>query len=151
ARCAPLAEQLAGYQPAAIVASPEPKATETAALVAGQLGLPCEVMDGLEENDRSGFAYVSAEQYALTLAAFFAHPEERVLGCETAAQAERRFTRAIDEVLRAHRAGSLVVVAHGTVMSLFVARHAGILEARPALSLHDGGRHDLELRVSETS
>jgi broad specificity phosphatase PhoE len=126
ARCLPLAERLAGYRPTAIVASREPKATETATLVAAHLGLPHETAAGLEENDRSGFVYVSAAQYEATLAAFFARREERVLGRESAAEAEQRFTAAIHRVLGTRPEGTLLVVAHGTVITLFVARAAGI-------------------------
>jgi broad specificity phosphatase PhoE len=125
-RCGPLAEQLATYRPATVVASREPKATETAALVAQRLGLPYETVAGLEENDRTGFTYTSAAQYEAALAAFFARPTERVVGGGTARAAEERFTRAIEAVLRSSAGGNVIVVAHGTVISLFVARHTGI-------------------------
>jgi broad specificity phosphatase PhoE len=125
-RCGPLADQLAAYRPAAVVVSREPKATETAALVAERLGLPYETAEGLEENDRTGFAYLSEAQYEAAFAAFFAHPMERVVGRETACAAEERFTRAVEAVLRSPAGGNVVVVAHGTVITLFVARHTGI-------------------------
>ena len=38
ARCLPLAEQIAAYRPVAIAASAEPKATETAQIVAAPRG-----------------------------------------------------------------------------------------------------------------
>jgi broad specificity phosphatase PhoE len=125
-RCGPLAEQLAAYQPTAIVASREPKATETAALVAERLGLPYETAEGLEENDRTGFVYLSAAQYEATFAAFFARPQERIMGRETARAAEERFTRAIETILGTQSSSNVAVVAHGTVITLFVARHTGI-------------------------
>jgi broad specificity phosphatase PhoE len=125
-RCGPLAEQLAIYQPAALVASREPKATETAALIGKRIGLPYETAEGLEENDRTGFSYLSPAQYEATLTDFFARPEERVVGRETARAAEERFTRAIEAVHGRLPGGNLVVVAHGTVITLFVARHTGI-------------------------
>ena len=58
ARCRFLAEQLAGYQPASIVASKEPKATETAALLSTHLQIPYESAEGLHEHERDGTPYL---------------------------------------------------------------------------------------------
>ena len=43
-------------------------------------------------------------------------------GKETAQEIQERFTNAIDGVLARHPVGNVVVVAHGTVIMLFVSR-----------------------------
>jgi broad specificity phosphatase PhoE len=52
----------------------------------------------------------------------FEHPDELVLGYETADEAHARFARAVADVLSSHPSGNLVIVTHGTVMTLFIAR-----------------------------
>ncbi|MBO0779206.1 MAG: histidine phosphatase family protein [Ktedonobacteraceae bacterium] len=46
-----------------------------------------------------------------------------IFGNETAAQALQRFSSAVSTVVRRHQAGDIVVVTHGTVMTLFVVFH----------------------------
>jgi broad specificity phosphatase PhoE len=121
-----LAERLAAYQPSAIVASREPKANETAQIVAQRLGLHHTTAEGLHEHDRSNVGWSSAAEFAAAVEQFFAHPSALVFGRETADQAGERFTRAVDQAITAHPIGNLVVVAHGTVITLFVAARAGV-------------------------
>ncbi|MGH9203207.1 MAG: phosphoglycerate mutase family protein [Vicinamibacterales bacterium] len=52
-RCTVLADRLAEYHPDVIVASAEPKAAETARIVADVLGKPLEDCEELHEHDRS--------------------------------------------------------------------------------------------------
>lgn len=125
-RCAALAQQLAPYVPARLSASPEPKAAETARLAGEQLGVPATIVDGLEEHHRATSPFVGAEQFQRTIAAFFAEPERLVFGEETADEAEARFSAALDGLLAAHPGHNHVVVAHGTVIALFVSRRAGV-------------------------
>lgn len=123
-RCKSLADRLASYQPAAIVTSTEPKAQETAMLIATHLGgIPCETAEGLHEHDRSNVGYLSTEAFQQTVATFFAQPETLVFGRETASQAQERFSQAIADVLERHTIGNVVLVAHGTVITLFVIQH----------------------------
>jgi broad specificity phosphatase PhoE len=123
-KCDRLATMLAEYGPTAIVASTEPKATETADVVARRLGLTVEAMAGLREHDRAGVPFWNDRaEFESRVAEMFERPAELVLGQETAADAQRRFSFAIEEALGRHRHGNLVVVAHGTVITLFVARH----------------------------
>jgi broad specificity phosphatase PhoE len=125
-RCLLLAKRLAGYRPQAIVASVEPKAVETAQLVAAQLGIAVEVGAGLHEHDRREVGWLPAAAFEAAVAALFAHPDVLVMGSETATQARERFARAVEAVLQRHTAGNVVIVAHGTVIALFVAAVAGI-------------------------
>lgn len=126
ARCLPLAEQLAAYNPAAIAASAEPKATETAQIIAARLGLSVDVREELHENDRTGLGWLGAAELEERIARFFAEPGQRLMGTETADKAHARFTAAVNDVCARHSDGNVVIVAHGTVITLFVARRAGL-------------------------
>ena len=126
-RCAVLADRLAPHAPARVVASPERKAAETAALVAACLGRPCETAAGLHEHERDNVPfYPTAAAWEAAVTRFFSRPDELVLGRETAARARERFVAAVQAVLAARPEGNVVIVAHGTVISLFVAHHAGV-------------------------
>jgi broad specificity phosphatase PhoE len=125
-RCDDLAVRLAAYHPAAIVTSRERKAAETGQLVAERLGLPCEAAEGLHEHQREQVAYSSAEDFERNVVAFFERPNELMFGAETAHAAEQRFDEAARAVLARYSAGNVAIVSHGTVITLFVARHAGV-------------------------
>ena len=123
---AQLAERLKAFLPLALVSSPEPKATATAAIVSAALGVPHQIWDGLEEFDRPAMPILSPEEHDRVNAALFAQRDVPVLGRESADTALTRFDAAIDGALAAtdpHR--NLVVIAHGTVIALFVERHTG--------------------------
>jgi len=120
-RCTALAEMLSPYHPAIVVSSAEPKAAETAAIVAANLGIPLETETDLHEHDRSNVTHLSQEEFQQAMARLFAQLEDLVFGNETAAQAQRRFAGTIDRLLARHPGETITVVAHGTVISLFVA------------------------------
>jgi broad specificity phosphatase PhoE len=122
--CGPLAEALREHQPTVIVASEEPKATETAQIVAAKLGLPFEATPELHEHDRSNVPHMRSGEFISHMEVFFRKREERVLGRESARQALDRFTAAIDGVLAAHPSGNVAVVSHGTVIALLLAQHS---------------------------
>ena len=111
-RCAPLADRLAQHHPGVIVTSVEPKAVETARLVA----------EGLHEHDRRGVPFESRAAFEAAVARFFAEPARLVFGNETADGAHARFAAAVAVVLARHPGENVAVVTHGTVMTLFVAR-----------------------------
>jgi broad specificity phosphatase PhoE len=52
ARCKLLADEMRHYSPEVLVSSVEPKAQETAQLVAAQLGLTFQTVEGLHEHKR---------------------------------------------------------------------------------------------------
>jgi 2,3-bisphosphoglycerate-dependent phosphoglycerate mutase len=129
--CEALAARLAAYEPVVIVSSVEPKAMETAQIVAGRLGIPWETMDDLHEHERPlpGLA-PSREAFEAQVIRLLQEPGELVFGAETGEEARERFAEAIEQVLDKHRAGNVAVVTHGTVMSLFVSQATGIDPAR---------------------
>ena len=57
------------------------------------------------------------------LESLFKHPDDLILGNETGTQARRRFDSAVKEVLGKYPNEPLAVVAHASVMALFVAHH----------------------------
>jgi broad specificity phosphatase PhoE len=121
--CTTLGDRLRPHAPVVIVSSIEPKAVETAELVAGRLGIPHESAAGLHEHDRSNVPHLRSSEFISSMELFFRRPDELVLGRETATQAESRFAAAIDDVLKERPEGNVAVVTHGTVIALFLARH----------------------------
>ena len=126
--CLRLAEWLKAYAPHRIFTSQETKAAETGHLVAQRLGLPCESFPGLHEHERPQPGLSSLEAFHANVRLLFDRPSEIVFGSESADQAYARFSSAIDGLLEkwGKQAGALVVVAHGTVISLFVSRRCGL-------------------------
>jgi broad specificity phosphatase PhoE len=114
-----MAEQLAAHRPEIVVTSQEPKAQETGEIIAGVLNLPWETAAGLHEHRRTG-EFFSQEQFQQQVREFFARPSELVFGLETAEQAGRRFSEAVSRVVEEHAGKNILIVAHGTVMTLFI-------------------------------
>ena len=121
-----LADTLASYHPSVLIASPEPKARETAEIIAARLGLEMAIDSELYEHDRANVPFLSQPAFREAVAEFFARPDELVFGNETAQQARQRFTQAVEQIIAAHPDENIVIVAHGTVISLFAGHHAGI-------------------------
>src|SRR4051794_3604993 len=124
--CVPLADALREHAPAVIVASEEPKAAETAELIAEQLKVPVETAPGLHEHDRSNVPHMRSGEFISHVELMFRRPRELVLGSETAEECAERFEDAIADVLAKHASagGNVAVVSHGTAIALFVARHS---------------------------
>jgi broad specificity phosphatase PhoE len=121
-RCHTLAEMLAAYQPGRIVSSLEPKAVETARLVADRLGLEAESAAGLHEHERRTTPFTDHQAFEDSVARFFAHPDKLVFGEESSVDALARFSAAVGSLLAQQAGGNLALVAHGTVITLFVAQ-----------------------------
>lgn len=125
-RCKALAAQLAAYAPDRVVTSIEPKAAETGQIVARILNLPFETAPDLHEHERpAAGVFGTRAQFQAQVGRLFAQPGELILGRETADQAHRRFAGAVANVVAQHPGANLAIVAHGTVMTLLVARAAG--------------------------
>ena len=119
-RCQALAEKVKPYLPDVVLSSLEPKAIETAEIVARELSLPCRTFEGLHEQDRTGMGYLEREQFETKVRDLFKQPDEWVLGRETARQARQRFSQALRLVETEYPENNILVVAHGTVITLFV-------------------------------
>jgi broad specificity phosphatase PhoE len=122
--CGRLAEALRPFAPSSVWASEEPKAAETARLLAENLGLTCTIVSGLHEHDRSDLGFMPWSDVEAGVRNLFLRPAERVFGSETGDQALGRFAGALDVVL-GQDSETPVVVAHGTVISLYVSAVCG--------------------------
>ena len=117
---------LARYAPSKVVASLEPKATETGSIIAERLRLPFATADGLQEHDRRAAGFLGRAEFAARMRDLFAQPDAVVFGSESASAALTRFAAAVDHVIAEDASGDVVVVSHGTVISLFVAKRADV-------------------------
>ncbi|MCI2430896.1 histidine phosphatase family protein [Candidatus Acetothermia bacterium] len=125
-RCRALADRLAAHHPDVIISSTEPKAVETAQIVARTLSKPFEIVEDLHEHDRSTIGLLSKEEFERAVARFFDVPDKLVFGTETANQAYQRFSRALLSALEKYPKENIAVITHGTVITLFVSRVAGL-------------------------
>ena len=125
-RCLGLAEQLRVFHPRTVFSSHEVKASETAQIVAGRLGVTHQTVDGLQEHERSRADFAPGPgEFEARLARFFNEPQSLVFGRETADEANHRFTRVVSGLIEDHQSRvdtgeALCVVSHGAVISLFV-------------------------------
>lgn len=116
-----LARRLVTYSISEFATSIEPKAIETATILAAPFRKPVDVYGGLQEHERSHAPFLGKDQFEATMARFFRHQKELIFGDETATQARKRFAEAIEMVLHTSRGkGDILVVTHGTVLTLFV-------------------------------
>jgi len=125
-RCDWLADELETKGVLRLYSSLEPKALETAALVAVRIGLTVAPWLNLHENDRTGFGFQELDELRQRLHEFFERPGQLTIGNETADGAFERFAEAIAEILSRSQGRNSAIVTHGTVLSLFVARHNAI-------------------------
>jgi len=121
-----LAARLDRFEPTALVSSAELKAVETARAMAGVLGLPASQDEDLGEQRNETGGFDDPLVFEARVARMFREPHHLVLGEETGEAARLRFDAALDRQLLAHPVGTLVVVAHGRVISLWAAQVLGI-------------------------
>lgn len=122
-----LASELRRFGSFRLEHSPEPKARRTAERVALELGLEPHERGGLEEIDRPAAPIVSRAEHTAQNARLFATRSLAVVGSESAEQALARFESALGAALAETPADQhLVVITHGTVISLFVEAHDAI-------------------------
>lgn len=121
-RCLKLATHLGDLQNPTLFASPEPKASETAGLLAEQLKIPVAIIEDLREHKRETVGVMTEELFVSTVRAALEHPDQLVFGEETAHQAQQRFCTAVEGIVDRNPDANPIVVAHGTVISLFLAR-----------------------------
>ena len=119
--CPPLAELLKQYAIRRVYCSEEPKAAETASLVAGALGVQSHISPGLHEHDRSNVPMMASRDFISSIAQYFKEHSRRVLGRESADDTSKRFEEAVDEVIAAEADGDVAIVTHGTVLALYAA------------------------------
>jgi probable phosphoglycerate mutase len=121
-----LAARLDRFEPAALVSSTELKAVETARAISDVLGLPVSQDEGLGEQRNETGGFQDQPVFEALVAEMFRNPHHLVLGEETGEAARLRFDAALDRQLAAHSVGTLIVVAHGRVITLWAAQVLGV-------------------------
>ncbi|AFZ67920.1 histidine phosphatase family protein [Deinococcus peraridilitoris] len=107
---------------ARVVCSEEPKALQTTRALAVALAVPVVILPGVQEQARVTAPFFARQQdFQAALQAFFAYPGARVFGEESADEAHARFSAALSGLMQ-EKTGDELVVTHGTVLSLLVAR-----------------------------
>lgn len=117
-----LGERLAIYTPDRMVCSDEPKAAETARIAGEVIGLVPQTVAGLHEHQRDNEPFASTDAFQAAVRRVFTEPDTCVYGNESATIARERFGAAVAGVLAANPGRTVVVVAHGTVIALYVAQ-----------------------------
>ena len=123
ARCRWLAGELTRHGIERLHASLEPKALETATIAGADAGLTAIGLPDLHENDRTGLGFLPRAALDARIREFFARPDQRIIGTETANAARARFVAAVSRVVESVAGQRTAIVAHGTVITLLVAAH----------------------------
>lgn len=121
-----LATHLKPYAPKKLFASTMPRAIDTAKLAGGEIGdIPIIENPLLEEHSRKSNApYGTVEDFRDRVRRMFEHPDDLIFGDETANQARERFSQGIAQIMGdVPQDEHIIVIAHGTVNSLFTAQH----------------------------
>lgn len=118
-----------------VISSAETKAIATAHPLAEALGCGLIICDTMHENDRSATGYLPPEEFEAVADQFFAHPDQSVRGWETAIAAQARIVSEVDECLRFHPDGDVLIVGHGCVGTLLWCYLSGLPISRD----HDQG------------
>lgn len=128
-----LAKQLEGWRASAVVCSPEPKARETAQLIAAHDNI--RIDEDLREQGLGQIPFLSAEAFDKAITQFFDTPDVAVLGSESASAAAQRMDRTLRRIERA----PAIVVSHGRIISAYVSALLGVhgLEIWRALKMPD--------------
>ncbi|MDE0690164.1 MAG: phosphoglycerate mutase family protein [Candidatus Poribacteria bacterium] len=121
-----LAQRLAQYELDLIFSSVEPKAIETAHIVATALEKRVEVVEGLHEHDRNSVEFLEKKKFEASVFQFFNQPGLLTFGNETANQAHHRFSQAVMGIIEKYPDKNIALVTHGTVLTLFVSHLVGI-------------------------
>jgi broad specificity phosphatase PhoE len=130
-----------------VFTSDQPKALETATVIALRRGLSVQTDPRLAEVDQGG-QWIEGG-YRAVAARFLKGSGEP--GWEPRERVVERFARAVDDALAASPSGDVLVVNHGLALSLFLASVTGIdlVSFWRALTFPDAWRFDLETHAVE--
>ena len=82
---------------------------------------------GLEEHHRDSEPFLTnLQQFHEAIDRFFANPGKLTYGTESADQGVERFDAAVESAIDDSDARNIMIVCHGTVISLFLSRQTGI-------------------------
>jgi len=124
-RCVELASKVEAYAPGQVISSCEPKAAQTGQIIADILNIPFSTAENLHEHERDNLPFTTRDEFIASVQRLFENPNRLVMGEETASQASERFDLAVQSVLSRNPA-NIAITTHGTVISLFAARHTNV-------------------------
>ncbi|MBM7584156.1 broad specificity phosphatase PhoE [Bacillus pakistanensis] len=117
-----IASYLKTYDFQTVYSSDEPKAIETAEIIANELGKKAAITENTYEHKRrSNRKILPRNDFEELMRKFFEKPTEFIFGEETADMARKRFTAAVEEIIDSNETeNDIILVTHGTVISLFI-------------------------------
>lgn len=121
AAAAALAARLRPFNASAILSSPEPKALETAEIVAATLDLPVRPKPDLREHDRTSIGFIDKTTLEAGIERLLRSDDDLVFGDETARSVFARMER----TLLSTEGEDILAVSHGTAAAIFVSRISG--------------------------
>jgi broad specificity phosphatase PhoE len=124
-RAAKLADAVADMGATSLHSSDSPKAVETAEIIAAKTGLLLKINPEFKEHIRDDMPFGSDAWWRAVVLDAIRRPEELVLGSETTGDAGRRFAAAVKSAAAGSPPGDMLIVAHGTVISMFVSQLTG--------------------------
>jgi 2,3-bisphosphoglycerate-dependent phosphoglycerate mutase len=120
-----LAEYLKDYQMTNIYCSTEPKAIETASIAGDILEKEVVVTEQIHEHERTSNRKIfPIAEFHEKMRKFFRYPDVLIFGDETATIAKQRYLKAVQSIVDNEQDGNdIVIISHGTVMTLFVSHY----------------------------
>lgn len=122
-----------------IYSSVQTRALETASVIADAMRVPMQVRHEMREADRGPMGYVADGAIATIVDRFFSDPMHSVQGWETAADAQRRIVKSVDQALHDYPDQDVLFVGHGTVGALLYCHWAGHAISGEHRQSDDGG------------
>jgi len=117
-----LALRLNEYAPCHIISSPEPKALGTANILSAHLACAVGIEADLREHERHQVGFMPSAVFAAQIARFLQSSSVVTFGDECADTVYTRFSQTIKRVLSQYHDENIVVVTHGTALSLYLGR-----------------------------
>ncbi|MFC4403924.1 histidine phosphatase family protein [Gracilibacillus xinjiangensis] len=117
-----IAKKLSGYCFGKLYTSMEPKAIETAKIIADHTNSSYEKIADVHEHLRTSNRKVfTGDEWLAIMQQLFTKQDRFIFGDETAGAAKSRFDEAIKKLIKTHTSNEdILLVTHGTVMSLFL-------------------------------
>jgi len=104
-----------------IISADEKKSYQTAEPLAKKLGKEVIRIKELNEINRDKGGFLDIQEYSRTKRMMFMDPDFSAHGWETARSALERFSRAVEEIDRKYDNKKILIVASGTVITLYFA------------------------------
>lgn len=120
-----LGTRLSGLGLAKLASSSEPKALQTAQIIANRLDIQVDADPRLREHERASVGFLDQADFETGIASIFSNPSDIAFGEESANTVHARLSAAIEDA-KAGNGGVTAVVTHGTAMSIYVSRMTGI-------------------------